>query len=236
MPDTSFEILIIEDEPTLREQIAQLIALWGYRVRIAEDVPTALSELERALPDIVLTDLVLPDQPGYVVLEHVQKRWPHLPVLVMTAYASLESAIEALKQGAYDYMLKPITPPELAAALTRARTAVALKRSRAREEHLRHIAEVALTLAHEINNPLAILMGELQFQLEATGENPDAQRALEICLESAQRIAGVVRRIAALQEIDYQEYHGLRLLDLKASEDYSPSDDDSDQRSLTAGN
>ena len=49
MPDTSFEILIIEDEPMLREQIAQLIALWGYRVRIAEDVPTALSELEQAL-------------------------------------------------------------------------------------------------------------------------------------------------------------------------------------------
>ncbi len=182
MPDSSFEILIIEDEPTLREQIAQLIALWGYRVRIAEDVPTALFELEQAPPDIILTDLVLPDQPGYVVLEH------------------------------------------------------ALQRSRAREEHLRHIAEVALTLAHEINNPLAILMGELQFQLEATGENPDAQQALEICLESAHRIAGVVRRIAALQEIDYQEYHGLRLLDLKASEGNISSGDDPDRRSLTADN
>lgn len=218
MSDTSFEVLIIDDEPTLREQMAKLIAAWGYRVRVTGDVASAMAELEHAPPDIILTDLVLPDQPGYAVLEFVQAHWPQLPVLMMTAYASLESAIEALKQGAYDYMLKPITPPELAAALARAHAAVALQRSRAREEHLRHIAEVALTLAHEINNPLGILMGELRFQLEGTSANADASQALEVCLESAQRIADVVRRIAALREVSYQEYHGMRLLDLKVNE------------------
>ncbi len=128
------------------------------------------------------------------------------------------SAIEALKQGAYDYMLKPITPPELAAALARAHAAVALQRSRAREEHLRHIAEVALTLAHEINNPLGILVGELRFQLEEIDASPDARQALQVCLESTQRIADVVRRIAALRQVSYQEYHGMRLLDLKVNE------------------
>src|SRR6185436_1252980 len=110
---------------------------------------------------------------------------------VMTAYASLESAIEALKQGAYDYLLKPILPAELSAALSRAAVAVALQRSRERAEHLRHIAEVALTLAHEINNPLAILMGELQIQLETPDGDPDMRQALEIALESAHRIADV---------------------------------------------
>jgi DNA-binding response OmpR family regulator len=218
MPDTSFEVLIIDDEPMLREQMAKLIAAWGYRVRVTGDVASAMAELEQAPPDIILTDLMLPDQPGYAVLEFVQAHWPQLPVLIMTAYASLESAIEALKQGAYDYMLKPITPPELAAALARAHAAVALQRSRAREEHLRHIAEVALTLAHEINNPLGILMGELRFQLEETSAAPDACQPLEVCLESAQRIADVVRRIAALREVSYQEYHGMRLLDLKVNE------------------
>jgi DNA-binding response OmpR family regulator len=218
MQETAFEVLVVDDEPTLRVQLAQLIMAWGYRVRVASDVASALDALEPAPPDIILTDLVLPDQPGYALLEHAHSRWPHLPVLVMTAYASLESAIEALKQGAYDYMLKPITPPELSAALTRARTAVALQRAQAREEHLRHIAEVSLTLAHEINNPLAILMGELQFQLEAAGENPEVRQALEVSLESAQRIADVVRRIAALREISYEEYHGLRMLELKPTE------------------
>jgi DNA-binding response OmpR family regulator len=215
MQETAFEVLVVEDEPTLRVQLAQLIAAWGYRVRAASDVASALASLDTVPPDIILTDLVLPDQPGYAVLEHAHSQWPYLPVLVMTAYASLESAIEALKQGAYDYMLKPITPPELSAALARARTAVALQRAQAREEHLRHIAEVSLTLAHEINNPLAILMGELQFQLEAVGD-PDGRQAIEIALESAHRIADVVRRIAALREISYEEYYGLRLLNLQA--------------------
>jgi hypothetical protein len=59
-------------------------------------------------------------------------------------------------------------------------------------------------------------MGELQFQIEAAGEGTEARRALQISLESAHRIADVVRRIAALREISYEEYHGLRLLDLKS--------------------
>jgi DNA-binding response OmpR family regulator len=218
MQENAFEVLVVDDEPTLRAQIGQLIAAWGYRVRVAGDVTSALEALDQKPPDIILTDLVMPDQPGYALLEQAHIRWPHMPVLVMTAYASLESAIEALKQGAYDYMLKPITPPELSAALARARTAVALQRAQAREEHLRHVAEVSLTLAHEINNPLAILMGELQFQLEAAGEDSEARQALEISLDSAHRIADVVRRIAALREISYEEYHGLRLLDLKSHE------------------
>jgi DNA-binding response OmpR family regulator len=213
--DPLLEVLVVEDETILREQIAQLLPMLGYRVRVAPDVATALAELDRALPDIILTDLMLPDQSGYDVLEQSQRRQPGLPVLVMTAYASLESAIEALKQGAYDYLLKPILPAELSAALSRAAVAVALQRSRERAEHLRHIAEVSLTLAHEINNPLAILMGELQIQLETTSGDPDMRQALEIALESAHRIADVVRRIAALREISYQEYHGLRLLNLQ---------------------
>jgi DNA-binding response OmpR family regulator len=218
MSDTSFEVLIIEDDPILRAQIMQLVAAWGYRVREAADTTTALAEVRRAPPDIILTDLMLPDQPGYALLEHTRSQLPELPVLVMTAYASLESAIEALKQGAYDYMLKPVLPPELSAALARASNAVALKRARASEEHMRHIAEVSLALAHEINNPLAILMGELQFQLEDAGEGTEARRALEIAVESAKRIADVVRRIVALREISYEEYAGMRMLDLKARE------------------
>jgi signal transduction histidine kinase len=78
---------------------------------------------------------------------------------------------------------------------------------------LRHIAEVALTLAHEINNPLAVIMGELQLQLEDP-EQPVERAALEICLASSQRIAEVVRKILALQEVAYQEYGGVRMLDL----------------------
>jgi len=214
--EPALDVLVVEDDATLRQQTAQLIELWGYRARVAEDMSTALAQLDRAPADIILTDLMLPDQPGYDLMRWSQQRQPAPPVLVMTAYASLESAIEALKQGAYDFLLKPITPPELAAALSRAGVAVALQRSRARAEHLRHIAEVAMTLAHEINNPLAVIMGELQLQLEET-DGPIDRTALDISLEAAHRIADVVRKISALHEVTYQDYAGLRMLDLEAS-------------------
>jgi DNA-binding response OmpR family regulator len=214
--ESAFEVLVVEDDVSLRQQTAQLIGLWGYQVRVAADVATALAELDRALPDIILTDLMLPDQPGYHLIKSSQERQPAPPVLVMTAYASLERAIEALKQDAYDFLLKPVTPPELAAALSRASVAVSLRRSRERSEHLRHIAEVALTLAHEINNPLAVMMGQLQLQLEESNR-PIDRKALEISLEAAHRIADVVRRISALQEISYQDYAGMRMIDLEGS-------------------
>jgi DNA-binding response OmpR family regulator len=217
MTDGAFEVLIVEDEAVLREQIEQLLVISGYQVRVAEDVASAIVALEQQPPDVILSDLMLPDLPAYALLKYVQERWPDLPVLVMTAYASMESAVEVLKQGAYDYLLKPVTAPELTAALGRATNAVLLQRSRARAEHLRHIAEVALTLAHEINNPLAIIMGELQLQLETGSADMSGRRAMEISLESAHRIAGVVRRISALQEVAYQEHGGIRLIDLGTS-------------------
>jgi DNA-binding response OmpR family regulator len=219
--ESAFDVLVVEDDATLRQQTAQLIALWGYQVRTATDVAAAIAELKRAPVDIILTDLMLPDQPGYDLMRWSQEHPPAPPLLVMTAYASLESAIEALKQGAYDYLLKPILPAELSAALSRAAVAVALQRSRERAEHLRHIAEVALTLAHEINNPLAVIMGELELQREAVG--PDVRHDLEICLESARRIADVIRKIMALRDVVYQDYHGMRLLDLEVNQ---PAPDD----------
>ncbi|KPV50771.1 hypothetical protein SE17_24995 [Kouleothrix aurantiaca] len=215
MTPGDIDVLIVEDDDSLREQIGQIVEMWGYRTRRVATVGAALAELERIPAQVVLTDLMLPDQPSYPIMRWAQARRPPPPVVVMTAYASLDSAIEALRQGAYDFLLKPVVPTELEAALVRARTAVALEYERVRAEHLRHIAEVALTLAHEINNPLAILMGELQLQLREGGE-PIEPAALQIAIDSAKRIATVVRKIMALREVAYQEYGGLRLIDLDA--------------------
>lgn len=214
MPDRDCEIFLIEDDSTLRDQLTQLIKAWGYRIRVAREVPAALASITERQPDIILTDMVLLPHYGIEVLEYVHTRWPELPVLVMTAFASLESAVDALKRGAYDYLLKPFTPPELDAALNRARSTIALRRLREREAHLRHTTAVALTLTHEINNPLAVITGEIELLLENQALGAEEQHVLEVCLESAQRIAEVVRKVATLREVVYQEYGGLQLLDL----------------------
>ena len=206
-------LLIVEDDAMLRQQIAQLVATWGYQVRLADSGEAAMDALTAAPPDVLLTDMILPNSGGAQVLAFARDHSPHLPILVMTAYASLESAISALKQGAYDYLLKPITPAELEAALKRASGAVQLQRSQEREAQLRQVTALTLTLAHEINNPLGIIMGELQLQLE-TGQPMPPER-LKICLEASRRIAATVRNLTELRDITYERYEGLELLQLE---------------------
>ncbi len=218
MPERACEVLLVEDEGDLREQMSQLIGSWGYQVCAAASIPAALAALESSPPDIVLTDLVLPPDSGTQVLSVVQERWPETPVLVMTAFATLENAVETLKLGAYDYLLKPFSPHELSAALLRARSSIQLRQLRDREERLRHLTAVALTLTHELNNPLAIISGEIQLLLEEQ-RSASERHSLEVCLAATQRIADVVRRIGAIRDVAYRDDGGFHLLDLQHSFD-----------------
>lgn len=208
----ALEVLVIEDDQVLRQQVAQLISIWGFHVRTAVDGRAGIDAIAQAPPDIVVSDFVLPGADGTDILKYIREHHPHMPVLMMTAYASLEGVITALKQGAYDYLLKPITAAELEAALVRATTAVQLQRARQREVQLRHVTAIALTLAHEINNPLAMIMGELQLQLES-GTALD-EPGLSMCLDAARRIASTIRALTDLSDVTYESYAGIKLLQL----------------------
>ncbi len=102
-------ILIVEDEATLRTNIARFLGRQGYTVVTADTGKAALSELDRRAFDLVISDLRLPDIDGLGVLDHVRATSPETIVLIITAYASVDSAIEALRRGAHDYMLKPLS-------------------------------------------------------------------------------------------------------------------------------
>jgi DNA-binding response OmpR family regulator len=214
MNEELLSILVVEDDPLVSQQLLQLIELWGYRMYSAPTGEAALLDIKRVRPDIILTDLMLPGISGMAVIQYAQKVAAQTPVLIMTAHASMDGAIDALKQGAYDYLLKPITPPELRAALDRARASVDLARTRAHAQQIHHIAEVALTLAHEINNPLAMITGELQLRIETGSLDEEERRTIDVCLQAAQRIAATIRKLTALQDISYEQYGPMRLINL----------------------
>jgi DNA-binding NtrC family response regulator len=102
-------ILVVEDESTLCTNIARYLSRAGYAVTAVETGRAALAELGRMTFDLVITDLRLPDIDGLAVLDHVRTTSPESFVLIMTAYASVESAVEALRRGAHDYVLKPLS-------------------------------------------------------------------------------------------------------------------------------
>jgi len=103
-------ILIIDDEPGLRKTLATIINHAGHQVTSAGSAREALLFLQKGAYDLVFLDLKLQDTDGIQFLPVIRKMYPLMPVVILTAHASLDSAIEAVRQGARDYLLKPFEP------------------------------------------------------------------------------------------------------------------------------
>ena len=101
-------ILVVDDEINIRGALVTLLEKKQYQVRSAGTGEDALEELEAATADLVLTDLKMPGMGGMEFLRRLKQRWPDTEVLVMTAYGSIDTAVEAMRCGAYDYVTKPI--------------------------------------------------------------------------------------------------------------------------------
>ncbi len=106
-------VLVVDDEAIARENLALIMEKEGYDVVVADSGETALSLLEKREVDLVLTDLRMQGKDGIAVLNGTKKRWPATEVVVITGYSSVETAIEAIRQGAYHYLPKPVNVAEL---------------------------------------------------------------------------------------------------------------------------
>jgi two-component system response regulator PilR (NtrC family) len=114
------KILIVEDEEVLRESLAGLLAADGYQVLQAAD-GAAAHELAIAEPvDLILSDVRLPGMDGITLLSRLRQIAPETPVIMMTAFGTVESAVEAMRSGAWDYLLKPVQFEDLALKIERA--------------------------------------------------------------------------------------------------------------------
>jgi DNA-binding NtrC family response regulator len=105
------KILVVEDNASMREMLASIISDKGYAVDAAADVAAALSLLKRHDYALVVSDLQLPDMDGLSFMKKVRE--PQLPFIILTAFGSIEKAVEAIKQGAFDFIAKPVDPDYL---------------------------------------------------------------------------------------------------------------------------
>ena len=104
----SEKILIVDDEEIIRDSLTFILRKEGYEVDEATNGVQALEKVMETSYDIVITDIEMPEMRGTELLEKISLRSPHTFVIIITAYGSIETAIEALRKGAYDYVLKPI--------------------------------------------------------------------------------------------------------------------------------
>jgi DNA-binding NtrC family response regulator len=105
--ETKGRVLVIDDEADIRESLETLLGLEGYSVELAQNATEGLHKLESRGYDLVLLDLMMPDRSGMEVLREVRERDRETPIAMITAYGSVEAAVDALKSGATDYFSKP---------------------------------------------------------------------------------------------------------------------------------
>jgi DNA-binding NtrC family response regulator len=110
---SSASILVIDDEEVIRDVLETLLVQAGYRVSLAATGEEGLGLARRQVFDAAIIDVMLPDMGGIEVLEDLKRSDPELAVLVITAYASVETALQAMKKGAFDYVSKPFKHEEL---------------------------------------------------------------------------------------------------------------------------
>jgi DNA-binding NtrC family response regulator len=128
MPDDAGAILVVDDEPEMRELVCEILRERGHRVRVASDGREALKQLAEEETSLVLTDLRMRGMQGLELLAEIKRSQPDISVILMTAFGSVETAIEAMKQGATDYLIKPVKTEELVRVTERAVREAALRR------------------------------------------------------------------------------------------------------------
>jgi response regulator RpfG family c-di-GMP phosphodiesterase len=113
LPEDRPRILVVDDEKVIRDMLADFLGMEGYVVRTAEDGTSALGELEKGHYDLVISDLKMPRMGGIQLLDAIGKTAPDALTVIMTGFGTVETAIDAMKRGAYDYVLKPFKLDEV---------------------------------------------------------------------------------------------------------------------------
>jgi len=148
-------ILVVDDEPNIRNALAKLLARGGHTVGSAAGAQEALELIGRGRYQLVLTDLKMPGADGLSLLRRIKSANPAVEVIVMTAYGTVETAVEAMREGAYDYIEKPIDPERLPLLVEKA-----LEKQSLAEDNLR------LRQAVRIKDEYGDLIGKSQVMRE----------------------------------------------------------------------
>src|SRR5512135_1756457 len=114
------DVLIVDDEPNALKVLSAILSEEGYKVLQSGDVDTATELIYRHPVDAVITDIKMPGKDGIYLFDHITKNHPDIPVIFLTAYGTIESAVSAMTSGAFHYFMKPPDYPVLKSVLAKA--------------------------------------------------------------------------------------------------------------------
>ena len=201
------KVLVVDDEQSVATTIKAILQLDGNEVTAVTTGKEALEQIRGHEFDVVLTDLRLDDLDGIEILRETQKLWPDTVSIMLTGYASLESAVTALRSGAYDYLIKPSDVDELRATIGRALERRRLRQRLVELEQLDKLKTQFLSMAsHELRTPLTAVSGFMQIarrrmsRMAGASDVPDPWReeahksdeTLEMANRQAKKLARLI--------------------------------------------
>ncbi|OPZ59361.1 MAG: Cell cycle response regulator CtrA [Deltaproteobacteria bacterium ADurb.Bin510] len=193
--NSSPAILVIDDDEGDCCLVEDILAQENLSVTSAVGGAAGIKLLGRQNFDVVITDLKMPDVDGFGILDYLARNRPETVVIVISGFASIDSVIKALRQGAYDYITKPFTPELLVHSLRRALDYLELRRSRLKAESFAMVSQMACTAAHEVFQPLTVLMGLTH---EIARAHAEAREQTDGILEQARAIRAIITRMENL--------------------------------------
>ena len=217
MKETDIEILVVEDEELIRDIFKQSLESLGFSVDTAEDGKTALEKCQSKNYHIVTTDINMPVMDGITLLKHLKSRWPFIEVIVVSGYASIENAIEALKMGAFDFILKPVNFDHLLMLMKKCYQKIAwqtesteLKEKNLQLKELNEMKDKFLSITnHEIRTPLMIIKGYLEIlESQLENMNNDDQEVFDTIKKTTLNLSDTVERMHMLSQVSKGDWIG----------------------------
>lgn len=189
-------ILVVDDEESMRDACSKILKKDGFLADTAKDGSAGLEKIEKNKPDLVLVDLKMPGISGMEVLEKIKEIDPNIISVVITGYSTVESAVEAMKKGAYDFLPKPFSPEELRIIIRRGleRRKLILETESLRKEK-KLIEENFITMVtHQLRSPLVAIQQFFEVILGGmVGEVQEKQK--EMITRSRDRMDGLLKLI-----------------------------------------
>lgn len=197
-------VLVVDDDPDFAESLVGLLQMEGYEAALARNAEAAEAVLRQRRIAVALIDLRLDLGSGLDLIRGLHQSAPDLVTVMITAYASIETAIEAMKAGAYDYLSKPFYTEDLLATLERCFERIRLVEERRRaEDRLRQIqrmeaiGQLTSGVAHDFNNVLSVLYGNLNWMRERIGDDAALREMIDDALDAARAGSEMTERLLA---------------------------------------
>ena len=222
--DTRGHILLIDDDQEVAKIVVRFLRSEGYDIQYATSGQAGLDIIERENPDLLLLDVSLPDINGFDICRHLRSdpRTEQLNILMLTGRGSVDARVAGLESGADDYLTKPFDPQELLARIQAQLRLKALRERLVEMEKVATIGQVVITLSHEINNPLTIIVWHAELLRERVGSltdiPPEVLDSLEAIGREAHRIQQVMTKLARVSRPAVTDYlPGTSMIDVERS-------------------